>query len=125
MRPGTGRPLSAAGRAGKLWRAKKSSAGGAMSAGASAGAAAAAAAAVVQAIKASGAIVRVEPAAFQAVVGRQPGPLVVHATTGLFSTYHVYLSSYKGLAFVTTAPDPHDLPAASELVEAQKIWVPG
>lgn len=96
-----------------------------MSAGASAGAAAAAAAAHVQAVKASGAIVRVEPDAFLWVLGRQPAPLVVHSTAGLFRTSYVYLTSYKGLAFVTYAPDPVTLPAGCELVQAWKIWVPG
>jgi hypothetical protein len=63
-----------------------------MSAGASA--AAAAAAAVAQAIKASGAIVRVEPDDFLSILRRQQEPLVVHATAGFFSTSFLYLSSY-------------------------------
>jgi hypothetical protein len=85
----------------------------------------AAAAAVVQAVKASGVIVRVEPAEFLEVVRRQPGPLVVHATGGLFSTNYQYLTSYKGLAFFTKSPAPLDLPAGAEVVQAQSIWVPG
>lgn len=98
-----------------------------MSAGASAsaGAAAAAAAARAQAIKASGAIVRVEPADFLSILGRQERPLVVHATCGIFSTSYLYLSSYKGLVFFTKSPAPLSLPGACEIVEAQKIWIPG
>lgn len=93
-----------------------------MSAGASA---AAAAAAVAQAIKASGVIVRVEPVDFLAILRRQPGALVVHATGGFFSTNYQYLTSYKGLAFFTKSPDPLDLPSGTEMVQARSIWIPG
>jgi hypothetical protein len=94
-----------------------------MSAGASAAAAGAAAAA--QAIKASGAIVRVEPDDFLEILRRQQEPLVVHATGGLFSTSYQYLSSYKGLAFYTKSPVPMRLPNGCEIVQARKIWIPG
>jgi hypothetical protein len=98
-----------------------------MSAGAAgaAGGAAAAAAAVVQAIKASGVIVRVEPGNFLAILRRQQGALVVHATGGFFSINYQYLTSYKGLAFFTKASAPLDLPSDTELVQAKAIWVPG
>jgi hypothetical protein len=95
-----------------------------MSAGA-AGAAAAAAAAIAQAIKASGVIVHVEPGDFLAILRRQQGALVVHATGGFFSTNYQYLTSYKGLAFFTKAPAPLDLPSGTELVLAKAIWTPG
>jgi hypothetical protein len=95
-----------------------------MSAGA-AGAAGAAAAAIAQAVKASGVIVRVEPYDFLGILGRQKGALVVHATGGLFRTNYQYLTSYKGLAFFTKSPDPLDLPAGTELVQAGAIWIPG
>ena len=88
-------------------------------------AAAAAAAAIAQAIKASGAIVRVEPEDFLRILGRQREPLVVHATGGFFRTNYQYLSSYKGLAFFTKSPAPLNLPSGCELVQAQKIWIPG
>ena len=93
-----------------------------MSAGA---AGAAAAAAIANAIKASGVIVRVEPDDFLGILRRQPGALVVHATGGFFTTNYLYLTSYKGLAFFTTAPTPLDLPPGTELVQAKAIWVPG
>jgi len=93
-----------------------------MSAGASS---AAAAAAIAQAIKASGAIVRVEPEDFLRILGRQQEPLVIHATGGLFSTNYQYLSSYKGLAFFTKSPVPLELPRKVEMVLARTIWIPG
>ena len=95
-----------------------------MNAGA-AGAAGAAAAARARAIKASGVILHVEPEDFLGILKRQPAAaLVAHATGGLFSTKHTYLTSYKGLAFFTRAPAPLDLPAATEMVEVKKIWMP-
>lgn len=91
----------------------------------SAAAGAAAAAAIAQATKASGVIVRVTPVNFVAILVRQPGALVVHATGGFFSTNYQYLTSYKGLAFYTKSPDPLDLPSGVEQVTAQAIWIPG
>ena len=93
-------------------------------AGAAGGAGAAAAAAIAQAIKASGAIVRVEPWGFEAVLNKQEAPLVVHSYGGFLLKKHRYLSSYKGLAFYTQSPLPLDLPRRSELVEAQAFWMP-
>ena len=91
----------------------------------SAGGAAAAAAAIAQAIRASGAIVRVEPVDFLSILDRQKNALVVHATGGFFSTNYQYLTSYKGLAFFTTSPEALSLPADVELVLAKAIWIPG
>lgn len=93
-----------------------------MSNGAAAGAAAAA---VAQAIKASGAIVRVEPEEFLKIVGRVESPLVVTAEGGLFGPNHQYLTSYKGLAFFAKSSDPLQLPSDAELVISRKIWIPG
>jgi hypothetical protein len=91
--------------------------------GASAGAAAAAA--IAQAIKASGAIVRVAPEDFLQILSRSKDPLVVHALGGIFSTNYQYLSSYKGLAFFCKSASPLELPFGSEVIVAKKIWIPG
>lgn len=90
-------------------------------------AAVAAGAAVAQAIKASGAIVRVEPEDFRRLLNRNPNGLVVHAVGGLFrfSTAHTYLMGYKGLAFYTRSREAVPLPSTCEVVEARKIWLPG
>ena len=89
------------------------------------GGAAAAAAAIAKAIKASGAIVRVEPQEFLRILTRQRELLVVHATGGFIRTHYRYLTSYKGLAFYTDSPTPLSLPTGCELVIAAKIWIPG
>ncbi len=80
----------------------------------SAGAAGVAVAAMIQAVKASGVIVRVDPEAFLEVLQRQPGALVVHATGGVFRTNDQYLTSYKGLAFFTKAPETLELPYSAD-----------
>ena len=87
-------------------------------------AAAAAAAAAAQAIKASGAIVRVEPDEFRKLLNRNADGLVVHAVGGLFSPGHKYLMGYKGLAFYTSSREPVPLPGTCQVVEARKIWIP-
>jgi hypothetical protein len=80
---------------------------------------------IANAIKASGAVVRVEPVDFARILGKADKPLVVYAQRGLFSTSHQYLISYKGLAFFTKSSDQILLPGGTELIRAKKIWVPG
>lgn len=85
----------------------------------------AAAQAAIQATKASGVIVKVEPEEFRKLVEKAENPLVVHTTRKvLFSTKERYLTSYKGLAFFAEAGEPIHLPGDAERVEAEKIWVP-
>jgi hypothetical protein len=90
-----------------------------------AGGAAAAAAAIAQAIKASGVVVRLEPAEFGRILSRMAEPLVVYAEGGIFSTKYQYLTSYKGLAFFTVSREVLPLPAGTELITAGQIWIPG
>jgi hypothetical protein len=85
---------------------------------------AAAAAAIAQAIKASGVLVRLDPAEFMKIVGRVPDPLVVVATGGLFTKNYQYLVAYKGLAFYTKSAEPLQLPATTEVIAARGIWTP-
>jgi hypothetical protein len=96
-----------------------------MANGAGAAAAAGAAhAAIANAIKASGAIVRLTPGDFTTLVSRATDALVVQATAGIFSIKYRYLLSYKGFVFYTQTPEALQLPATIETVRAQKIWVP-
>jgi ABC-type transport system substrate-binding protein len=94
-----------------------------MAGGAAAGAAAAAAA-IAQAIKASGAIVKVEPNDFISILSRANKPLVVVAKGGLVKSNYQYLMAYKGLIFFTKAENELSLPGDIEVVAAKKIWVP-
>ncbi len=73
-----------------------------------AGGAAAAAAARGKAIKASGVLVRLNPAEFVKILSRVPDPLVVTATGGIFTNNYQYLMGYKGLAFYTKSAEPRE-----------------
>ena len=85
---------------------------------------AAGAAAIAQAIKASGAVVRVTPDLFLTITNRVKEPLVIMAEGGLFTSKYRYLISYKGLAFFTKSRTALTLPADTELIKADKIWIP-
>lgn len=85
----------------------------------------AAAAAIAQAVKASGAIVRMDPNDFVQIVNRAEAPVVVMATSKIFGrTSYKYLTSYKGLAFYTKSPNQLPLGVRAELVYAKAIWIP-
>ncbi|QDU71941.1 hypothetical protein [Mucisphaera calidilacus] len=84
----------------------------------------AAAAVIAQAIKASGAIVHVQPDDFLTLLDLPDEPLVVHATGGVFRKNHQYIASVKGLAFYTKADVPITLPDHILLVESKQIWIP-
>ncbi|HOL17929.1 MAG TPA: hypothetical protein PLY40_06545 [Bacillota bacterium] len=88
------------------------------------GAAAAAAAAVAEAVKASGAIVRVSPADFCTIVNRAEKPLVVFSKSKFFRTAYHYLTGYKGFVFYTRSSGRLLFKSGIEMVKAQKIWIP-
>ena len=90
---------------------------------AAAGAAGAVHAAIANAIKASGAIIHVEPNEFLSLLRRNDSPLVVFSQASMFRK-NQYLTAYKGLIFYTKASTALVLPTAVELVQAKKIWIP-
>ncbi len=85
---------------------------------------AAAAGAIAQAIKASGAVVRLEADEFLRLVSRQPEPLVIRARGGFLEARWQYLTSFKGFVFFTKCSDALPIPGRAEVLEAKKIWVP-
>lgn len=89
-----------------------------------AGGAAAHAAAMINAIKAVGTIVRVEPQEFMKVLNKSEQPLVVHGIGGFWKKKHQYLTNYRGLNFFTESIDPLQLSYKVEVIEAKTIWVP-
>lgn len=86
--------------------------------------AAAAAAAVMNAIKASGVLVRIEPDAFRRLIERQENPLVVVSSGWVFGTQHRYLTPYRGLAFYAQSREPLHISSRAEIIQAKKMWVP-
>ena len=83
-----------------------------------------AAAAIAQAIKASGAIVRVEPSDFMTMLSKTEKPLVVIAEGGFINKNYRYLMGYKGLVFFTKSITPLEFSSKVELITAKKIWIP-
>jgi hypothetical protein len=81
--------------------------------------------AIAQAIKASGAIVSVNPDDFLYILSKTSRPLVITATGGMFKQNYQYLTSYRAFIFFTKSETPLPLPADVELIAANKIWVPG
>ena len=85
---------------------------------------AAAAAAIANAIKATGAIVRVEQKDFEIILRKTEKPLIIIAQGGLFSTKYQYMTNYKGFTFLTKTAVQLLLPSSAEIIRAQKIWTP-
>jgi hypothetical protein len=79
---------------------------------------------LINAIKANGILVRVEPAEFQKIASKVKDPLIVSAKGGVFSINYQYLVSYKGFAFFTKSASPLVLPGNAETVNVKKIWIP-
>ena len=93
---------------------------------AGAGVAAAAAAAMANAIKASGAIVEVDPEVFMAILARERDsrPLVIMAEGGVIKTNYRYLAGCRGFIFYTKSADSLMLPGYVDIITARKIWTP-
>jgi len=92
--------------------------------GSAAAAAAARVAAIAQAIRASGAIVSVNPDDFMYILSKTNHALVITATGGIFNKNYQYLTSYKSFFFYTKTSMPLPLPGDAELIAADKIWIP-
>jgi hypothetical protein len=85
--------------------------------------AAGAMAVMAEAIKASGAIVQVEPKEFLNILNKAKEPLVVCSPAG-FLTQNKYLTSYKGLIFFAKSKEQLAIPASAEVISARKIFIP-
>lgn len=90
-----------------------------------AGAGAAAQAAIQQAIKASGAIVKIEPGDFSRLVGRMNDGLVIeHQGTLLFKSVFKYSTAYKGFIFYCRTSEKISIPTRLEKISSKHFWVP-
>jgi len=87
-------------------------------------AAAAAAAAIANAVKATGAIVRVSPEEFSRILARIEQPVIVTGKGGFMWRKFQYLTNYKGFFFFTQADSAMQLPYKAELIAASNIWIP-
>ncbi len=85
---------------------------------------AAAQAAIANAIKASGAIIRVSVVDFSTIMHKVEEPLIIQAETKLFKISYKYLTSYKGFVFYTKSSEPLMLPNNALLIKAESVWIP-
>ena len=99
-------------------------AGGGAGAAAGAGAGAAVAVAISEAIKASGAIVRLEPVDFERMLGRLEEALVVYTQSGRLKVKYEYMTSYRGFVFYTKTDEEIRVPDRCEAIKAKKMWIP-
>jgi hypothetical protein len=88
------------------------------------GGAAAAHAVLVQAVRASGVIVRLDPDEFLKIINKNLDGLVVMSIGGTLNRGFHYLTSYKGLAFYTKSSKRLLLPISVELIVSKGIWMP-
>ncbi|MGW8121049.1 hypothetical protein ACV07N_00205 [Roseivirga echinicomitans] len=87
--------------------------------------AAAAQAAIQQAIKASGAIVKIEANEFSRMLSKLDDCLVIERQGKLFfKDYYEYSTSYKGFIFYCKSREMISIPSRLEKISAKKIWVP-
>ena len=98
------------------------SGGAAASSGATA---AAVAAAIAKAIKASGAIIKLDREEYTKLLNKADKPLVAFAEGGFFGKNYQYLFNYKGLFFYCKTNEAIRLPGTVEVVMCDKIWIPG
>ena len=79
---------------------------------------------IANAKRASGTVISVTPENFSNILARTERPLVVHAVGGVFSKNYQYMTSYRGFAFYTKSRQPIELPAGTELIAAESLWIP-
>jgi len=86
-----------------------------------------AAANAIKAIRASGAIVQIEPSSFLAILDKLESPLVVTSQSKdlFFRKYqYQYMTNYKGFVLITESNKILQLPEKTELIKAERIWLP-
>ena len=88
------------------------------------GGGAAVAAAIANAIKASGAIVKLKEEDFIKIISRADNPVIVASKGGFLKKEFDYLAAYKGFIFYVRSKEELNLPGNPEIISAQQIWIP-
>ncbi|MCK5841028.1 MAG: hypothetical protein KAH31_02585 [Candidatus Sabulitectum sp.] len=81
-------------------------------------------ASMANAVKAIGSIIKLDPEEFQKVLVLADSPLVVIAAGGVFTKWHKYVFSFKGLTFYCKSNTELMLPGGSRIIKARKISIP-
>jgi hypothetical protein len=87
-------------------------------------AAASAANAIANAVKASGAIIKLEPDEFSKILSKTTDPLIVVSPTGFKKRKTRYLFSWKGFVFFCETKKQVIFPKGTKTILSNKIWVP-
>ena len=95
-----------------------------MNVGAGAAANAAVVAAISNAVKACGALIKIEPEAFESLLTIIDDPLVVASEGGFFTKHMKYLVSYRGLIFHTKSKEPLPFDKSVLILPAKKMSIP-
>ncbi len=88
-------------------------------------AATSAANAAARALKASGAIIKLESVEFKKILQKTTDPLIVISPSGFKKRKTKYLLSWRGFVFYCETKEQMNLPGGAETVLADKIWIPG
>lgn len=80
--------------------------------------------ALARAIKASGAIVKLESDEFCKILLRTTDPVIVVSPSGFKKRKTRYLLSWKGFIFYCETKEKMVLPGSAETIMADKIWIP-
>lgn len=80
--------------------------------------------AIQNAIKASGAIIKIDPDDFSGLMAKMGNALVAEAPAGVFTKVWKYMTSYKGFLFYTQAKDRLSIPNRYEPIRSRKIRLP-
>ena len=79
---------------------------------------------IAQAIRASGAIVRVTQEEFMKILRKVESPLIIAGISGVFKKKYEYLTSHRGFIFFTLCDAEIAFPSHTEIIAAKKIWIP-
>lgn len=89
------------------------------------GGAAAAQAAINEAIKASGAIIRIEAEEFKRLISKMEDGIVIEKdASGFLSSGYKYSTAYKGFIFYCKSVSAIPIPGRLEKIKARRIWIP-
>lgn len=70
-----------------------------------------------------GTLIRVDPQTFLSIIEYNTEPLILVATSSILRRKQ-YLTTYKGVAFVTKSSQPLDLPAHAEIIPVRRLVIP-
>jgi len=81
--------------------------------------------AAARAIKASGAVLKLDPTEFSRILAQTVDPLIVVSPCGYKKRKVKYLVSWKGFVFYCESKEQMVPPKGAVTILADKVWIPG